>query len=206
MGKTGQLSSRLEQLIEKNGGSINALAIKAGVDQSSLNKIMKGKLGLSPKMAQAIADACGVSAAWVTYGEGDVPESDYQMKRELKPHFFALAHAGMTTAEQGTDYEMQPMIAQMPRYDYTVEVRGDSMAPEYKSGDIVACLNVTNEHYIQRGRTHLLNTSQGVIIKKIIDNGETIRCISVNKEYPSYDIPKSDVYSIGLVVGILRIE
>jgi len=120
-------------------------------------------------------------------------------------HFFSIAKAGLLTAEQGQDYEMQPVIAQFPKYDYTVEVRGDSMVPEYKSGDVVACLDVTRSTFLQWGRAFLLNTSQGVIIKKVYDDGDFLKCVSVNEKYPPFMIPKSEVYSIGLVVSSFRI-
>lgn len=121
-------------------------------------------------------------------------------------HFISVAKAGLLTAEQGQDYELQPIITQFPKYDYTVEVRGDSMMPEYKSGDVVACLDVTRSTFLQWGRTFLLNTSQGVIIKKVYDAGDCVKCVSVNEEkYPAFEIPKSEIYSIGLVVSSYRI-
>lgn len=80
------------------------------------------------------------------------------------------------------------------------------MMPEYKSGDIVACQDVTKATFLQWGRTFLLNTSQGVIIKKLYDDGDCVKCVSVNdKEYPAFKIPKSEIYSIGLVVSSFRI-
>lgn len=177
------------------------LAVLSGIPQSNISAMLLGKRDID-RLVDFIEDKYG-------FPEGTF----YKDLDEVKPigdnerkHFISVAKAGLLTAEQGQDYEMQPVIAQFPKYDYTVEVRGDSMMPEYKSGDVVACLDVTRSTYMQWGRTFLLNTSQGVIIKKVYEDGEFLKCISVNDEnYPPFNIPKSEVYSIGLVVSSFRI-
>lgn len=177
------------------------LAVLSGIPQSNISAMLLGKRDID-RLVDFIEDKYG-------FPEGTF----YKDLDEVKPigdnerkHFISVAKAGLLTAEQGQDYEMQPVIAQFPKYDYTVEVRGDSMMPEYKSGDVVACLDVTRSSYMQWGRTFLLNTSQGVIIKKVYEDGEFLKCISVNDEnYPPFNIPKSEVYSIGLVVSSFRI-
>lgn len=126
---------------------------------------------------------------------------------EMRPHYLALARAGALSEEQDGYYEMHPVISQIPRYDFTARVWGDSMIPDYRSGDTIACLDVTKSSFLQQGRVHLINTRQGVMLKKIFDEGERLRCVSINeKEYPEFTIPKSEVFTIALVVGSLRIS
>ena len=75
------------------------------------------------------------------------------------------------------------------------------MLPEYHSGDELACLYIKNTSFVQWGCCHVLDTAQGIIVKWIFDSGEFIRCISDNEDY---NIHKSEVYSISLIIGMLR--
>ena len=54
------------------------------------------------------------------------------------------------------------------------------MLPEYHSGDELACLYIKNTSFVQWGRCHVLDTAQGIIVKRIFDSGEFIRCVSDN--------------------------
>ena len=210
-----QIRLRIEQLVTKSGLSINAFAKKAGVDQASLNKILKGSLGISPKMINAIAAITDSDPQWIMFGEPKSAHSFFLPSRplpaqnhgqEMRRHYFQLANAGTLSEEEGSSYEMQPVIQQMPSYDFTIEIHGDSMSPTYNSGDIVACRNVTNSSFLQWGQIHVLSTSQGNIIKRIFEKEGGIDCRSDNKDYPPFFVPEDEVYSIGLVVGGLKKE
>lgn len=105
------------------------------------------------------------------------------------------------------DTEQLPFIHAFSNYNYTILVKGDSMEPEFHSGDELACLQLTNgkAKFIQWGRYHVLDTAQGVVVKRIYDSGEHILCKSENNElYPDFKIYKEDIYNIGLVIGMLR--
>ena len=194
-----ELRERVRIFLDSKGVKQTELANKTGLNRSVISEMLNGKRSIS-RLANRLEEIYELDYNYFKEG------IDETGRVEQKPHFISIAHAGLTTAEQGTDYEMEPIISQLPKYDYTVEVRGDSMYPEYKSGDIVACLNVTNDNFIQWGRTHLLNTSQGVVIKKIYLEGDCIKCVSVNsEEYPPFNIPRENIYSVGLVVGAIRI-
>lgn len=79
------------------------------------------------------------------------------------------------------------------------------MEPEYYAGDEVACLKINEARFIQWGRVHVLDTTQGVVIKRIYDDGGCIRCSSYNTEFPDFSIPKDDIRSFNLVVGTVRL-
>lgn len=101
--------------------------------------------------------------------------------------------------------ERLPVVAAFPKYDFTIRVTGRSMEPMYYSGDEVACLRINEVRFIQWGRVHVLDTTQGVVIKRIYENGENIRCVSFNPEFPDFNVPKEDIRSFNLVVGALRL-
>lgn len=187
------------------------------------------KIGVSNSYIQNISESIGadvmnrisiqypeLNTTWLLTGEGEmlkktvsgniVSSSD---KKETRPRIPYDAAAGtLTEAMEGvTEYQCEqlPVISAFPKYDFTIRITGDSMEPDYHSGDEVACLRVDENRYLQWGRVHVLDTTQGVVIKRIYDDGDKIRCKSNNPQYPDFSIPKDDIRSYNLVVGSLRL-
>lgn len=128
---------------------------------------------------------------------------------ETRPHIPYTAAGGVLTEVldgiSESNCERRPKINVLPDYDFTITVKGDSMEPKYEGGDDVACKRIDKTSFIQWGKTHVLNTSQGIIIKRIYDDGDRIKCVSYNTEaYPAFSIDKREIYSISLVVGLIR--
>lgn len=128
---------------------------------------------------------------------------------ETRPRIPYDAAAGtLTEAVEGiTEYQCEqlPVISAFPKYDCTIRITGKSMEPEYFAGDEVACLRVNEKQFLQWGRVHVLDTTQGIVIKRIYDAGESILCRSYNSEFPDFSIPKENIRSYNLVVGSLRL-
>lgn len=128
---------------------------------------------------------------------------------ETRPRIPYDAAAGtLTEAVEGiTEYQCEqlPVISAFPKYDFTIRITGKSMEPEYFAGDEVACLRVNEKQFLQWGRVHVLDTTQGIVIKRIYDAGESILCRSCNSEFPDFSIPKENIRSYNLVVGSLRL-
>lgn len=103
-----------------------------------------------------------------------------------------------------SDCVRMPVIPTLPSYDFTIVARGDSMIPEILSGDELACRFINENGFIQWGRTHVLDTAQGVVVKRIFDANDTILCRSSNPNYPDFPVPKDDIYHLALVVGLVR--
>lgn len=126
-----------------------------------------------------------------------------------RPRIPYNAAAGtLTEAMDGvTEFQCEqlPVISAFPRYDFTIRITGKSMEPEYFAGDEVACLRVNEKQFLQWGRVHVLDTTQGIVIKRIYDAGESILCRSYNPEFPDFSIPKENIRSYNLVVGSLRL-
>lgn len=141
--------------------------------------------------------------------ENWIEEGSVLVKLETRPRIPLTAIAGsLSEAPNGVtmeDCEQLPVVHQFPSYDFTMLIKGDSMSPKYESGDEVACRKIDQNRYIQWGKVHVLDTTQGIIIKRVYEDGDKIRCVSYNKEYADFSIPKEDIYSMSLVVGVLSI-
>lgn len=94
--------------------------------------------------------------------------------------------------------------------DFLIKVGGDSMNPKYQEGDLLACKMIQEILFFQWGKTYVIDTSQGVMVKNIYEdaeNKENILLVSENKDkYPPFAIPRSDIRKIALVVGSIRIK
>lgn len=187
------------------------------------------KIGVSNSYIQNISESIGADVMnrisiqfpelninWLLTGNGEMLKGTVENntvssldKKETRPRIPYDAAAGtLTEAVEGiTEYQCErlPIISAFPKYDFTIRITGKSMEPEYFAGDEVACLRVDEESFLQWGRVHVLDTTQGIIIKRIYDDGDKIRCKSYNPEYPDFSIPKGDIRSYNLVVGSLRL-
>lgn len=185
-----------------------------GVGCITKQKVSNIKKGLTDVKTEVVADLCAafpeVNANYILTGNGSMFQ-DKPLDASIKtlPRIPYDAAAGsLTNAVEGvaeSQCERVPVVAAFPRYDFTIRVTGRSMEPMYFSGDEVACLKINESRFIQWGRVHVLDTTQGVVIKRIYDNGDSIRCVSFNPEYSDFNVPKEDIFSYNLVVGALRL-
>lgn len=185
------------------------------------NGVLSQKSGISEdNILRFLSYYKDISYEWLLTGHGDMLKTDIDDKQkhilsdiskqelETRPRIPMDAAAGsLTMASDGVtinDCEQIPVIKAFARYDFTIVTRGDSMYPEYHSGDELACLFVKNTSFIQWGRVHVLDTAQGVVLKRIINKDEHILCRSINPDYEDFLIHKSEVYNIALVIGLVR--
>ena len=146
----------------------------------------------------------------VPKGEGveRVAYSQAIFKEETRPRIPLEAAAGclsMFTESIAEDRcERFPLIPCLPSYDFTIPVKGDSMEPDFKSGDEVACRLVRDGAFIQWGQPHIIDSRDGIILKRIHDRGATILCTSDNTRYGDFEVSKDDIYHLARVVGLVR--
>lgn len=95
------------------------------------------------------------------------------------------------------------------KVDFMIEISGSSMYPKYNSGDVVACTIIRDGSFIQWNKCHIIATrDQGILCKRLrpSDKDGCIMAVSDNKDYPPFDIPKSEITGIALVCGVIRLE
>lgn len=93
--------------------------------------------------------------------------------------------------------------------DFLIRVSGDSMSPRYCNGNIIACKIIRNVTFIQWGKPYVIDTEQGILVKLLYpaEDPATITCRSVNSAlYPDFEIPKAEIRSFSLVVGLIALE
>ena len=204
---------RIKQFIENNNISINALSKGNSALQRKLQRQVNEGASITIDTIEYLQGYCPrLNSEWLLRGRGEMylPESAdaNQGIQETRPRIPYDAAAGaLTVGVDGVmEYECEqvPLINTLPKYDFTILVRGESMMPEIQSGDEIACALISESAFIQWGRVHVLDTSQGIVVKRIYEKGDGILCKSDNLRYSEYVIPKSEIYHIALVVGLIR--
>lgn len=98
-----------------------------------------------------------------------------------------------------------------------ISVYGDSMYPDYKSGDIVFVRRIHDIQDIDYGKSYLIITREDRLLKKIYEStfgDEYLRLCSTNmtlnqageRLYPDRNIPTDNILFLYKVVGSLRRE
>jgi phage repressor protein C with HTH and peptisase S24 domain len=93
--------------------------------------------------------------------------------------------------------------------DYLIHIKGSSMYPKYNSGDIVACKKLSlTDIFFQWNKVYVLDTEQGALIKRIhkSENDDCVLCISDNPNYAPFELKKSKINAIAIVMGVIRLE
>lgn len=216
----------LKYLREKYGYSISEISNYLGVHDHYYEMVENGEIPLEDDYRELLSEKYNVENLGLVSNKDFIPikKREYEIidedknttsaaisieKIDTRPRIPLNAAAGsLTHAMTGVtidDCEQIPIISVFPDYDFTIFIKGDSMFPRYESGDEVACKRIDASHFLQWGKVHVLDTTQGVIIKRIYDAGDNIRCNSFNPDYSDFEVPKSEIFSISLVVGLLRV-
>jgi len=122
------------------------------------------------------------------------------------------AAAGVLSGEdvQVLEYECERFV--VPTFkdaEFLMSVKGSSMIPKYNSGDIVACKRIHELRFFQWNKIYVLDTSQGVLIKRVHEdetNSDNVVLVSDNEKYKPFSIPKDDIRGVASVIGVIRLE
>lgn len=197
------VKDRIDELMKALNLSQADFARRVGVTPNAITnwKIRGIKGSAFEKIATAFPN---VNMNWLKTGEGEIL---LERMEKVRPHIpvevAAGTLSGFSEAVKAGDCEMLPVVSAFPSYDYTMTIKGDSMEPKFEGGDMIAIRKTID--FIEWGKTYVLDTSDGAIIKRIYNEGDFYRCVSFNKEYPDFLVPKNSVFGIFKVVGLIRI-
>lgn len=163
-----------------------------------------------------------ISPEWLLTGNGSMLKSDEQPLPEAKktssrhkgiPLIPMEAIAGFPAIDNdGVSFDDCQHYS-IPEFEakganFLIRVSGDSMTPLYCNGDIIACRKISEIHFFQWGGVYVLDTSQGVLVKYVEEcekNDDCILCVSENKRYKPFPLPKDDIRSLSTIVGLVRL-
>ena len=157
-----------------------------------------------------------ISLDWLVTGRGPMLRSDLStahpasMPGEGIPLIPINAMAGVFTGEQVV-LELECDRYVVPAFkdaEFLITVKGSSMVPKYNSGDIVACKRMPLDTFFQWNKVYVLDTEQGPLIKRVKKgtSEDTLTIFSDNPSYEPFELPRTKIYHIALVVGVIRLE
>lgn len=217
-----KILDNIRKLAEKEGITIGSIERKIGASKGVLSRAMTNGTDIQAKWITAIVENYPyVSADWLLTGKGEMlNSSESSQKKMVKVSEQSQEGIPLIPLDAMAGYfegEMQVLLRDceryivpgMPRADFLITVKGDSMMPSYFPGDIVACVRVPiKDVFFQFGRVYVLDTNQGAIIKRIekSEDDESILIVSENEKYSPFTLHLSQVRSIALVIGLIRLE
>jgi len=166
----------------------------------------------------------GINLEWLLSGAEiiEVPEIKLSKEEKYKAietynpkaiplvNIQAFAGIGSTSFSiEEKNIQSRYIVPDFDNVDFMIRVKGNSMAPKYNSGDVVACRILREHKFIQWNKTHVLSTKdQGMIVKRLKKCAETDRvtAVSDNKDYDPFDIPWAEIDGVALVIGVIRLE
>ena len=205
-------------LAEKEGITIGALERKIGASKGVLSRAIANGTDIQAKWITAIVENYPhISAQWLLTGIGNMMRYDGGIAHQTDnpnegiPLIPFSAMAGALSGEHSVlEYECERYV--VPAFsgaDFLMQVKGNSMTPTYISGDIVACQRVSMSGlFFQWNKPYILDTAQGAIIKRVKPGSDKqhVLIVSDNKEFDPFELPYEDIYSVALVIGIIRLE
>ncbi len=208
---------RLEAIIEQySSGKPSVFAKLMGVAPSTISSWLSRD---TMDYDLIFAKCENISPEWLLTGKGsmlkgteDTPIAHYTDNPQMDIPLIPLsAMAGALTGETSVlEYECERYI--IPAFkgaDFLMPIKGDSMTPTYRSGDIVACQRVPmSDLFFQWNRPYIINTNQGPLIKRIKPGSDSqhVLIVSDNKEYDSFELAYEDIYNVALIIGTIRLE
>jgi len=138
----------------------------------------------------------------------------YGVERQSIPLYEIDAAAGLSVlfSSQNTQVPLDFItVPNAPKCDGAVSVRGDSMYPLLKAGDIICYKTITNIDNLTFGEMYLLDIDNGddqqLVVKYVqkSDKGDDyIRLVSENKYHAPKDIPVSYLRALAIVKLSIR--
>jgi len=216
------IKERIIEYCKKSNISVRQFEIKSKMSNGYVSSIRKS-LGLE-KLENVLNAFPDLSREWLLYGEGEMLKKPanfiqasniFPLKTDQKipdlqkiPLYELTATAGLVAIFQEAvpvpdDYISVPGL---PPVDGAIFVRGDSMTPVLKSGDIIIYKKMElSEDSILWGQIYLLsysNESDCFTVVKYLRHSEKtgyVRLVSENSFYDPLEIPASSITALALV-------
>lgn len=211
------MRERIQKLIHLEGLSQREFAEKIGRLPANVSQILTGERHVPRTLGQSIIKAFpNINREWLMFGDGHMYIDGEPLISSLPEHTRPRLPRTLTDGHLHEYFEgakrcmcqEKPIITQFPDYDFSLFLKTDRMAPNYRRGDELFFKKTAIKEW---GGCYLLDTAEGPKFKKVYEDQDedgkpVIRCVAYNRtEYPDFIIPKDLIYGFYKCVGVLRI-
>jgi phage repressor protein C with HTH and peptisase S24 domain len=206
----------IDALAERYSLSVSGLAKRAGLDSTAFNKSKRQSADGRPRWPSTeslakIMEATGASLddfmALVEGGRQVVAGKSARRPntRAVSVPLLGFARAGPggffedAGFPEGQGLDLIELPAQAGENSYALKVRGDSMQPLYRDGDI---LIVQPDASVRKGDRVVVRTGTGEVMAKVLErhSAKSISLLSLNPDHPNRDIPMAEVEWMARIV------
>lgn len=206
------IKALIREIKFKKGLIQKQIAVEIGVAPTYLSDVINGKVpftkSIRTKLLEHYSDCFDTEITPQKYYGG-------ANHTDILPLIQIDAVAGFPTTQMDgvlfadcEHYNVPEFVAKGAQY--LIRVSGSSMYPKYSNGDILACRKIEEITFFQWGKVYVLDTNQGALVKRLfedVNNPDNIICHSDNSEnYPNFSIPKSEIRSLSIVIGVIRLD
>ena len=193
-----EIKDRIKKLADAMGMSIAEFQTAIGKS----NAYFQNTARPSAKVMQVIKTKFpDVNTDWILTGSGSMFNGSHDgdhSDAKMVPLLPISAQGGYLTdfEAQVMDYDCELIISPIRDAQLAITVTGDSMSPEYPSGCRILLRKVNERAFIEWGRTYVLDTVNGTVVKNIFPSKESddrIICRSVNPNFADFEVEKSDI-------------
>lgn len=201
-----------------------------GLSNGYLKQQEKRNADLGESVIRKIIDNClDIDALWLLTGKGSMTNNNMFENVNIIHHpklpdkiinsqtiklyeLEAAANLNSLSLEASKEFAENIQIPNAPKCDGATYVKGDSMYPLLKSGDIIAFKKVHNIDYISYGEMYLVSyTIDGddYLVVKFVCKSEKeghIKLVSQNEYHASKDIPVSSIRYLGIIKLSIRLN
>lgn len=200
---------------------IKALRKQLGITQAELAK----KLGVHARTVQnwesgtlipdskrkllRLFTSAELNSQQVHYGGNEAVQSDDAPN--IVPLMPIRAQGGSLNdfTQSVMEYDCEKVVSPIKGADFAMTVSGDSMSPEYPSGCLVLVKKIDERAFIDWGNVYVLDTINGVIIKKLMpvkEDTSKALCISINPHYPPFEVSFEHVFGVYRVLMCMSLK
>jgi SOS-response transcriptional repressor LexA len=203
---------RLYQWLESKDESIYKFSKNIGVSNGYFSKQKKSNGAISSNVIEKIVNYYdNLNLNWLLTGKGIMELEDNEILNNFNNNKFIplIRDSDILRIDfsklKGFDSFYIPVLQNA---DYLYQIHGDSMYPEYNGGDIVACKKIPLDSFFQWNKVYLFYTDQGVLMKRVkeCEDKNSVKLVSSNLAFDSFEINLKDVKSIAVVIGVIKLE
>ena len=207
-----QIRERLQRLLHREGLTQYELAKRIGRQPTNMSSILSGKRAIPKSLPMQLVKAIPkLRIDWILFGVGNMYEDEDEDSREQPQNTRPRLPKSMSNEHLEEYYagklrgkcQEKPIVTQFSDYDFSLILKNNRMTPKYDRGDELFFKRST---IIEWGNDYLIDTTEGPKFKRIVDEGDKVRCRSHNEaEYPDFFVDKDLIRGYYRCVGVLRI-
>lgn len=188
----------------------NKVTLECGISNGLIGKARKRGSLSQDNITRILNTYKDLDANWLMTGNGQmlIPEIDIDFKSIpiIKIENVVKFKSSLNLSKPKNNKFVASKLGQA---DFLIEVNDKYTVQKYKNGDFLACRKLEfKDALYQWNNVFILDTKLGIWIKKLMKGIDTkhLLILSDNPNHDPFEIRVSEINSIAVVLGVIRLE